>query len=154
MRHRRGRAGAHALPGHTLPEVLVTLAMCAALAAVGAASWQSLARSQRRAEARAALLMLMQQQERHFSRHGRYHAFDAAAPGPFKFHSGASPADSAYTLSATACEGESLERCVSVAARPGGPGARASHADPDCGVLRLDSRGRRWAEGRLATCWP
>lgn len=154
MRHRRDRAGAHALPGHTLPEVLVTLAICAALAAASAASWQSLARSQRRAEARAALLMLMQQQERHFSRHGRYHAFDAAAPGPFKFHSGASPADSAYILSADVCEGESLERCVSVAARPGGPGARAHHADPDCGVLRLDSRGQRRADGKLAACWP
>ena len=149
MRHRKGKGG-----GHTLAEVLVALAICAALAAVGAASWQGLARSQRRAEARAALLMLMQQQERHFSRHGRYQAFDATAPGPFKWHSGASPADSAYTLSATACEGESLERCVSVVARPGGPGARASHADPDCGILGLDSRGQRQAGGKLAACWP
>lgn len=154
MRRPTNSAGARAVPGHTLLEALAALAICAVLAAVAAASWQSLARSQRRAEARAALLMLMQQQERHFSRHGRYHAFDAKAPGPFKFHSGASPADSAYTLSAAACEGESLERCVSVAARPGGPGARANHADPDCGVLRLDSRGRRQADGRLAACWP
>jgi type IV pilus assembly protein PilE len=149
MRHRNDKAG-----GHTLPELLVALAICAALAAVGVASWQSLARSQRRAEARSALLMLMQQQERHFSRHGRYHAFDAAMPGSFKWHSGASPADSAYILSATACDGESLARCVSVVARPGGPGARANHADPDCGVLRLDSRGQRRADGRLAACWP
>lgn len=140
--------------GHTLLEALMALAICAALAALGAASWQTLVRSQRRAEARAALLMLMQQQEHHFSRHGRYQPFDAAAPGRFKWHSGASPADSAYTLSATACKDESLERCVSVVARPGGPGARASHADPDCGVLRLDSRGRRQADGKLAACWP
>ena len=149
MRHRNDRAG-----GHTLPEVLVALAICAALAAVGATSWQGLARSQRRAEARSALLMLMQQQERHFSRHGRYHAFDAATPGPFKWHSGASPADSAYSLSAAACDGESLARCVSVVARPGGPGARSSHADPECGVLRLDSHGQRQADGKLAACWP
>jgi type IV pilus assembly protein PilE len=149
MRHRNAKAG-----GHTLLEVLVTLALCTALAAIGVASWQSLARSQRRSEARSALLMLMQQQERHFSRHGRYHAFDAAAPGPFKWHSGASPADSAYLLSATACDGESLARCVSVSARPGGPGARANHADPYCGVLRLDSRGQRRADGKLAACWP
>ena len=149
MRHRKDRAG-----GHTLLEVLAALAICAVLAAIGATSWQGMARSQRRAEARAALLMLMQQQERHFSHHGRYHAFDATAPGIFKWHSGASPADSAYALSATACDGESLARCVSVVARPGGPGARANHADPDCGVLRLDSRGRRQADGKLAACWP
>lgn len=149
MRHRKDKTG-----GHTLLEVLVALAICAALAAVGAASWQGMARSQRRAEARTALLMLMQQQEHYFSHHGRYHAFDAAAPGPFKWHSGASLADSAYTLSANVCDGESLARCVSVVARPGGPGARANHADPDCGVLRLDSRGRRQADGKLAACWP
>jgi prepilin-type N-terminal cleavage/methylation domain-containing protein len=39
MRHRKGEGG-----GHTLPEVLVALAICAALAAVGVASWQGLAR--------------------------------------------------------------------------------------------------------------
>ena len=149
MRHRENRPG-----GRTLLEVLLALAICAILAAAGAAGWQSLARSQRRAEARAALLVLLQQQEQHFSRHGRYRAFDAAAPGPFKWHSGPSPADSAYILSAAACEGEPLERCVVAAARPGGPGARAGHADPDCGVLRLDSRGRRQADGKLAACWP
>lgn len=149
MWHREDKTG-----GHTLLEVLVALAICAALAAFGAAGWQGLARSQRRAEARSALLMLMQQQERHFSRHGRYHAFDGAAPGSFKWHSGASPADSAYRLSATACGGESLARCVSVVASPGGTGARAGHVDPECGVLRLDSRGRRQADGRLAACWP
>lgn len=149
MRQRANRAG-----GHTLLEVLLALAVCAALAAMGAAAWQSLMRSQRRAEARAALLMLMQQQERHFSRTGQYHAFEPAAPGPFKWHSGASPADAAYSLSAAACEGETLAGCVVAIARPGGPGARAGHVDPDCGVLRLDSRGQRQSDGRLALCWP
>ncbi|MET0964233.1 MAG: type IV pilin protein [Noviherbaspirillum sp.] len=78
MRCRKNRSH-----GHTLAEVLVALAILAVLAAAATQAWQQLVRRQLRAEGRAALLAVMQQQERHFSRHGRYQAFEPAAPGGF-----------------------------------------------------------------------
>ena len=142
MRQRRNETA-----GHSLMEMLVALAVCAILATAGMQGWHSLARSQRRAEGRAALLAAMQQQERHYSRHGRYQPFDAAAPGAFRWHSGPTPPGSAYLVDAAACEGETLQRCVLLAARP-------RHDDPACGTLRLDSRGRRAADGNPDLCWP
>jgi type IV pilus assembly protein PilE len=140
------------LAGHTLIELLVVLGILAVLAAAAMQGWQDLVRRQQRAEGKAALLAVMQQQERHFSRHGRYQAFDASAPGHFKWHSGPTPADSAYAISAVACAGLSLGRCVTALAYPGGAGVRPGHGDPACGVLRLDSRGVQQADGGPA-CW-
>lgn len=138
--------------GHTLVELLAVLGVLAVLAASAMQGWQDLVRRQQRAEGKAALLQTMQQQERHFALHGRYQAFDAAAPGAFSWHSGPTPAQSAYALSAAACAGVSLASCVMAVAAPGGPGVRAGHGDPACGVLRLDSRGVQQADGGAA-CW-
>jgi type IV pilus assembly protein PilE len=138
--------------GHTLIEVLVVLGIIAVVVAAAVQGWQDLVRRQQRAEGRAALLETMQQQERHFSLHGRYQAFDLAAPGAFRWHSGPTPAESAYAISAVACSGISLARCVMALAHPGGPGIRPGHGDPACGVLRLDSRGIQQADGGAA-CW-
>lgn len=138
--------------GHTLVEVLVVLAIMAVLAAAAMQGWQALVRRQQRIEGKAALLDAMQQQERHLSRHGRYRPFDAAAPGPFKWHSGPTPAQSAYSISAVACAGVSMGPCVTVLAHPSGPGVKPDQGDLACGVLRLDSRGMQQADGG-ASCW-
>ena len=138
--------------GHTLVEVVIVLGIIAVLSAVATQSWQNLVRRQQRAEARAALLEVMQQQERHRSRHGRYQPFDATAPGSFKWHSGATPAESAYAISAVACAGMSLERCVTALAHPGAAGVQPDRGDPGCGVLRLDSFGVQQADGGVS-CW-
>jgi len=148
FRHSR-RAGA---AGHTLIEVLTVLLILAVLAAVAMQGWQGLVRRQQRAEGKAALLQAMQQQERHFSRYGRYQAFDGAAPGPFKWHSGLTPLESAYAISAVACASMPLASCVIVLAHPGGAGVKPGQGDPACGVLRLDSRGAQQADGGAA-CW-
>jgi len=147
------QSGRNKQSGHTLIETLLALAIVALLATAGIQSWQQLMRSQRRAEGKTALLALMQQQERHFSRYGRYQPFDSAAPGAFKWYSGATPTDSAYALSAVACAGETVARCVKVVAQPGGAGVRSGFADPACGTLTLDSRGRQQADGGVASCW-
>ena len=138
--------------GHTLVEVVIVFGIVAVLSAVAMQGWQNLVRRQQRAEATAALLEVMQQQERHWSRHGRYQPFDATAPGPFKWHSGPTPAESAYTISAIACAGLSLQRCVTALAHPGGAGLRPGQGDPGCGVLRLDSFGVQQADGGVS-CW-
>ena len=150
MRSRRSKSVGPA--GHTLIEVLVVLGILAVLAAASMQGWQALVRRQQRAEGKAALLDAMQQQERHFSRHGRYQPFDASAPGLFKWHSGPTPAESAYSIAAVACAGVPMGRCVTVLAHPGGAGVRPGHGDPACGVLRLDSRGVQQADGG-ASCW-
>jgi type IV pilus assembly protein PilE len=160
MRYPKSRSASQG--GHTLIEVLVVLGIMVVLVTAALQGWQDLVRRQQRAEGKAALLGVMQQQERHFSRHGRYQAFDAAAPGPFKWHSGPTPAESAYSISAVTCDaigtgagagaGASTRRCVSVLAHPGGAGVKPGHGDPACGVLRLDSRGVQQADGG-ASCW-
>lgn len=138
--------------GHTLIEIAIVLGILAVLATAAMHGWQHLMRRQQRAEGKAALLDAMQQQEHHLSRYGHYKPFDTTAPGPFKWHSGPTPAESAYAISAVACAGMSLGRCVSVLAHPGGAGVRPGHGDPACGVLRLDSRGVQQADGG-ASCW-
>jgi len=143
------RAGAS---GHTLIEVLAVLGIAAVLAAAAMQGWQNLVRRQQRAEAKAALLTVLQQQERHFSRTGRYQPFDATAPGGFSWHSGPTPAQSAYAISAVPCAGLSLASCVTALAHPGGAGVKPGQGDPACGVLRLDNRGVQQADGGLA-CW-
>ena len=150
MRPRRNKCAGHG--GHTLIEVLVILGILAVLAATAMQGWQAMVRRQQRAEGKAALLDAMQQQERHLSRYGRYQSFDAVAPGLFKWHSGPTPAESAYSISALACAGASIGRCVTVLAHPGGAGVRPGHGDPACGVLRLDSRGVQQADGGTS-CW-
>ena len=139
-------------PGHTLVELLFVLLIVGVLAAAALQGWQNLVRRQQRTEAQAALLAVMQQQEGHRSRYGRYRLFDAASPGAFKWHSGPTPADSAYAISAVACPGMSLASCVTALAHPGGAGVRPGQGDPACGVLRLDSRGLQQADGG-ASCW-
>jgi type IV pilus assembly protein PilE len=150
MRVRKTRPAGPA--GHTLIEVLAVLAILALLAAAALQGWQHLVRRQQRSEAKAALLKVMQQQERHRSRTGRYQPFDAASPGPLIWHSGPTPAESAYAISAVACAGVSLASCVTALAHPGGAGVRPGQGDPACGVLRLDSRGVQQADGGAA-CW-
>lgn len=148
MRCRKNKRG-----GHTLIEVLIALGILAVLGTAAMQGWQNLVRRQQRAEGRAALLAVLQQQERHFSRYGRYRIFDAAAPGAFQWHSGPTPANSAYAISAVACPGEALTRCVTAVAHPGTERVNSAYADPACGVLRLDSRGRQQADGGVKACW-
>lgn len=146
------QTGKNKRSGYTLIEIAVTLAIVGVLAAAAMQGWQSMVRRQQRAEGKAALLAVMQQQERHFARHGRYQPFDAAAPNAFKWHSGPTPGDSVYALSAVVCASDTAAGCIMAVAQAGGAGVRAGHADPECGVLRLDSRGRQQADGGAA-CW-
>jgi type IV pilus assembly protein PilE len=139
--------------GYSLAEMLALLALALLLAGLGARAWQDLVRSQRRAEGRAALMKVMQQQESHFSRHGRYQDYDAAAPAGFAWHSAATPQASAYQLSAGACPDAALDACVLLQAQPGGARVDARFADPECGSLALDSRGRQSAQGEGRRCW-
>lgn len=135
--------------GFTLIELMVTAAIIAILAAVAYPSYMDSVRKGKRAEARTALMDLMQQQERYATQMGTYVAFSAGASGqPFKTHSGDSATSAAYTLGARACTALTLKDCVVVFAVP-------RQADPAIGTeLTLTSTGVKSCQASdKKHCW-
>lgn len=136
--------------GFTLIELMITAAIIAILAAVAYPSYMDSVRKGKRAEARTALMDLMQQQERYATQMGTYVAFSAGALGqPFKTHSGDSATSSAYALGARACAAPlTLKDCVVVFAVP-------RQADPAIGTeLTLTSSGDKSCQASdKKHCW-
>lgn len=141
--------------GFTLVEVMVVTVIVAILGSLAYPSYQQAVRKAKRAEGRAALLQLMQQQERYYTLHTRYIAFSAVSNDDdarrFKWYSGDSSSASAYEISASACADETLQECVVLTAQAGSPKVNAAHADPQCGLLSLSSTGVKSPPG--ADCW-
>jgi len=143
--------------GFTLIELVVVVAVVALLATVALPAYQTSVLKARRAEARTAILDLLQQQERVMTQTGTYVAVKTpgATGTPFKTHSGDDPATAAYRLAATACDAggaaPSLGECVRVTATP-------TRADPAVDILWMESSGARGCEGtarsEARTCWP
>jgi type IV pilus assembly protein PilE len=94
----------------------------------------------------------------YFMRNNGYLAFSAASTEPaerqFRAWSGASAARSAYEMEGRACPGQAITDCIEVRATPGTQQVDSGFKDPACGVLTLDSVGRRSASGTSANCWP
>ncbi|WP_034298344.1 type IV pilin protein [Herbaspirillum sp. RV1423] len=138
----------HRQQGFTLIELMIVVCIVGVLALFAYPSYQGHVRKAKRAEARATLMQAMQQQERHFSQHNRYHAYDnAAGAASFRWFSGETAASSAYRISAVACPGDSLQDCVVLSAAPGGESVDANFSDAQCGTLTLNSRGEKTAAG-------
>ncbi len=144
--------------GFTLVELMVVLAICGLLAAVAYPSYAGYVTGARRIEGQTALLDTLLKQERYYSQHNTYVAFSSSSEGPdeklFRWHSGASAAQSAYEISARACPGVPLQRCVELRAEPGTPRVDASFRDKDCGTLTLNNVGQYGASGPKKRCWP
>lgn len=141
--------------GVTLIELLVVLAVVAILAAIVYPSYQESVRKAKRAEARAALLQAMQQQERYYSQRNTYIKFSVGSPDVdakrFKWFSGSSAAGSAYEISGDACSGANLQECVELKAVPGTANVDAGYKDERCGILTLSSNGEKGA--KESACW-
>lgn len=161
--------------GHTLLEVLLALALVTLLAGLAYASVGHQVRAARRAQARTALALLWNQQERYHSQHHCYLAFGGPAqaepaascpwltaspasrraPLPFPSLDGPDPALASYRLQAEPCPAPaaasaapSLALCVQMRATP-------LQDDPEVGSLLLRSTGARGCTGtRPALCWP
>ncbi|KAF1019680.1 MAG: hypothetical protein GAK30_02998 [Paracidovorax wautersii] len=140
--------------GFSLIEMLVALGIVALLAALAYPPYQDALRKGRRADARMALMTLMQQQERHAMQFQTYLGFEAGATDvPFQTHTGSGHAQNApYWLAAAACMADGtalpLSDCVELQAHP-------QRADDDVGTLTYDSRGQQGCSGRRpALCWP
>jgi type IV pilus assembly protein PilE len=151
------QAGRNRLPafrrGFTFIELLAVLALLAILTALAVPSYQASIKRAKRAEAWAAMMKIMQQQERHYSMQGSYATYSASKPQGFAWHSGNTPQSSAYEISAAACEGYTLKQCVVLTAKPGTQRVQAGYTDKECGTLALDSTGTRTTSGDGTFCW-
>jgi type IV pilus assembly protein PilE len=138
-------------------EIMVATAIVALLATFAYPSYTSAMRKAKRAEARSALMQLIQEEERYYSQNNRYAVFSSdsstATTRKFKWHSGDSPAKSAYEIVASTCAGDVIENCVQLVAKPGTSKVDAAYKDPECGELGLASNGKKTASGNGASCW-
>lgn len=160
------------LRGFTLVEMMIVVVIVGILASIAYPSYTDYIRKGRRAAGQAALVELMQQQERYMTQNNCYLAFTtsggtatASAPTPagacggitpssvpFKAYAGESANDAVYWLSASACTGSSIAQCVQLTATP-------THSDPEAGSLTLSSTGAKSCTGTAASsnpkvCWP
>lgn len=149
MRHERGL---------TLLEIMIALAIVMILTTLAYPSYAGYIVKTRRIEGQLALMDALQQQERYFMRNNSYVAFDAASTEPharlFRAWSGASARKSAYEIDGHACPGQDIADCIELRATPGTARVDPTFRDPACGVLTLDSAGRRGANGTSDGCWP
>jgi type IV pilus assembly protein PilE len=148
---RRSRTGAR--QGFSLIELLVVIVILAILAAIQYPSYLESVRKARRAEGRAVLMQLMQQEERYFSQNGTYIAFSSLEANGFKWFSADSAASSSYEISAAACQHDTIRNCVLLTAEPGTKNVNARYRDDLCGNLTLASTGVKAATGNDANCW-
>jgi type IV pilus assembly protein PilE len=141
--------------GFTLLEVMVAVVVVGVLAAIAYPSYTESVRRAKRVEGRAALMQLMQQEERFYSQRSSYIKFTVSSTSDdekrFKWFSGEKAASSAYEIRADACKDDAIQNCVLLTARPGTDNVDKAFKDPVCGELTLTSTGVKGANG--SDCW-
>ena len=164
--------------GFTLVELMIVVAVIGIIAAIAYPAYTDSVLKGRRAQGRAALAELLQQQERYMTQNNCYLGFSnnssgvasASAPSPstacggvtassvpLKNFAGESLARASYMLSATVCPGSgsstlSIATCVKVVATP-------VRSDPAVGNLEMTSSGTKSCTGTASSsnprlCWP
>ena len=150
---RRQRASAR---GFTLIELMITVAIVGILASVAYPAYTDSVLKGRRSEGRAALIDMMQQQERYNTQTGSYMVLSAGATGQaFKTFSGDSRTGTGYLLGARACSSTtSVKDCIQVFATP--------QATDPVGELNVTSTGLKncalnqssASSTNFKKCWP
>ncbi|MDP9933163.1 type IV pilin protein [Variovorax paradoxus] len=147
--------------GFTLLELMIVVAIVGILASIAYPAYQDSVLKGRRAEARTALLELMQQQERYMTQRGTYLVFSntsgvtvpADAATTFKTFSGDNSAAPSYRLWAERCPtpvGITERDCIRVNATP-------VRADAAVNALSITSTGVKSCTGNTTNtklCWP
>lgn len=147
MTHKRAGAA-----GFTLIEVMIATIVVMILAAIAWPSYAGYVVRAKRVEAISALMEVMQQQERLYSRRNTYVAFSREDnPDRLKWHSGPTALRSSHEISARACQDMPLSGCIELVAVPGAAGVDSAFRDAACGTLTLSSQGRRTPE--TPGCW-
>ena len=139
--------------GFTLIELMIVVAIIGILGAIAYPSYKSYVLKSRRAEARVALMEVLQQQERYMSQHNTYIAFseDPAQDTtvPFKRFSGDKAATTFFRIGAKACTNQTIANCVEVFAKP-----NPSGSDPVVTEISITSTGVKKCSGSDANaCW-
>lgn len=137
--------------GFTLIELMITVAIVAIIAAIAYPAYTEQVRKGRRAEAKAALVEMMNRQERFYSQNNAYTDdltdINYAAANNVPSSAETNGGNGWYSVDAAFCTaGDSS--CVTLTATP-------RIADPRCGNLSLDSLDQRQETGSLtvADCW-
>jgi type IV pilus assembly protein PilE len=145
--------------GFTLVELMIVVAIVGILAAIAYPSYIDSVRKGKRAEGRAAVTSLLQQQERYFTQNNTYVAFAmGAAPATLalKDYSGDSGRTTAnYLMTAQVCAAiggvvPPIRDCVDIVATP----QASVFTDPVNGFLSIDTQGRRdCGNTDKSRCW-
>ncbi|WP_084389390.1 type IV pilin protein [Polaromonas jejuensis] len=145
--------------GFTLIELMIAVAVVGILAAVAYPAYTDSVRKGKRAEARAALMNLLQQQERYLTQMNTYETFAAGTPGtlPFKAYSSSEGAQekSSHLLGARLCQAvgavtPTKRDCIEVFAVP----QDGIFSDPHVTSMAIDTQGRRTCTGtQVDRCW-
>lgn len=154
-RYRENRLTRNHVLGFTLIEVIVVSSIIALLAAIAYPTYQDPIKKARRTEGRAALMQLMQQEERFYSQHNTYIVFSSASTDvdekKFKWFSGDTAPSSSYEIRADPCSGDVIQNCVLLSAKPGTVNVNSAYKDTECGDFTLSSTGIKSAAA--ANCW-